>query len=1287
VKVRLISLLTFLTIANCLAYGATSASMSFDYATYNQPLNKTKILNLARGYQGPIHNLTWHNSFYGNMTTIGVHELRMDWLPSDSTYSVISRDTSGSLKYDFTKLDAIVVPLLQRGMRPVMCMHMENITALGITNGMPANMDDYAAVITAFVQHYKNLGYTGLVWESHNEPEYFTTLTAQQTYYMYDRFAVAVKDADPTAVVGGYGAGSDHLSYIGAFLDAYNGDPTKPPMDYFSYHQYGTETFQLVTTINNMFTGRGLTAPPFYLTEWNDFPHVQPENDTPQHAAWVAKKWYWALMHAPQLAKLHLFNYADGDTGKVFNGTNGLFTAGNHKKAAANTYNFFNNLCDIQLSSSISGQDTSNYNVHGIATRDPATGRVSLILWNHRSVDVNVSLQVSNLPYLAAAQNFVLTKYIIDSTNGNYYNDYLNNGALPWHTAVGQSENVGVAEITTLAPAAALSRSEYLPAWSLTQIILDPVSIFNPGADYRLTNCGSGLVMQINAATGRAEQGIYSAGANQKWKIEDLGTGFYKLTDTGTGLVLEVPGGSTANGTQLARAAWTGATRQQWQIVNAGSYYKILNRNSGLGVNVSGVSQLPGASVIQWTSGSGLNEFWKIQPAGPAPNQACRVHLKLDETTGQTAVDSSGFGNHGLLQGTSFSSGSVAGYDGTALNLDGLDDSVKVPVTGVHSNAVTITAWVRCNTAPVPWSGIVFNRTPNANGLNIGNGSELRYHWNNSMFSWISGLSLPTGTWTFVALVIAPDKGTIYMDAGAGLQSATNTAAHKSELLDHGFFIGYDPAGSTRRFRGMVDDVRIFNASLTEAQVAAVRDSVDPLPPSPNPMTWAVRPYETGPGEVTMTASAAVDPAGVQYYFECVSGGGHDSGWQDSPIYVDTNLVTLTAQYRVKARDKSVNANETAYSEPASVVISRYPFGAVQRTVPGVIQAEEFDVAGQNVSYYDTDPGNSSGTFRPDEDVDIVTLPGTTPGYAIDAIQAGEWLEYTVNSAGGPAEVVAFVASTTAGGQIRVWLENALLTTLDVPNTGALTSWQVASGSQFVLPEQPSATLRIEFVGSGFRLDWLKFERQQPFGSAPSPLPGTIRFVDYDLGGQAIAYYDRTAGNQFKNYRSDDVDIPLSNGILSVYADSGEWLEYTVDLLPGTYDISVRTSAPYNGQSLQLTLDGQPLANFTLPNTSSWGNWQTTTIPDVVITNGGLRVLRATNGTVLSMLESVSFSRHYNPADLDRNTQVDLDDFAILSAQWLGTPGSPSADIALPHNNIVDLEDLILMAEHWLVSE
>ena len=60
--------------------------------------------------------------------------------------------------------------------------------------------------------------------------------------------------------------------------------------------------------------GPYLAVPPFYMTEWNDYPFVQPENDQPAHATYVAKKFYWALMHATRLVKIHFFNYADGDT-------------------------------------------------------------------------------------------------------------------------------------------------------------------------------------------------------------------------------------------------------------------------------------------------------------------------------------------------------------------------------------------------------------------------------------------------------------------------------------------------------------------------------------------------------------------------------------------------------------------------------------------------------------------------------------------------------------------------------------------------------------------------------------------------------------------------------------------------------------------------------------------------------------------------------------------------------------------------------------------------------------
>lgn len=93
----------------------------------------------------------------------------------------------------------------------------------------------------------------------------------------------------------------------------------------------------------------------------------------------------------------------------------------------------------------------------------------------------------------------------------------------------------------------------------------------------------------------------------------------------------------------------------------------------------------------------------------------------------------------------------------------------------------------------------------------------------------------------------------------------------------------------------------------------------DTTPPSPDPMTWATAPAATGSTSISMTATAATDPSGVEYYFDCVTTGGHDSGWQDNTTYEDTGLdPDTTYTYRVKARDKSPNQNETGYSANAS---------------------------------------------------------------------------------------------------------------------------------------------------------------------------------------------------------------------------------------------------------------------------------------------------------------------------------------------------------------------------------
>ncbi|MHC4155175.1 MAG: LamG-like jellyroll fold domain-containing protein, partial [Planctomycetota bacterium] len=142
--------------------------------------------------------------------------------------------------------------------------------------------------------------------------------------------------------------------------------------------------------------------------------------------------------------------------------------------------------------------------------------------------------------------------------------------------------------------------------------------------------------------------------------------------------------------------------------------------------------------------------------------------------------------------------------------------------------------------------------------------------------------------------------------------------------------------GSTVRVK-----FEMTNAKLYAMQFIPSVPPEDVTAPTPDPMTWAVEPNATGPFSISMTASTATDTSGVQYYFECTAGGGHDSGWQNSPTYDDTGLTPNTEYtYKVQARDKSPNLNVTAWSSAASVT-----------TLGGASETETFDTASSAESH------------------------------------------------------------------------------------------------------------------------------------------------------------------------------------------------------------------------------------------------------------------------------------------------------------------------------------------------
>jgi hypothetical protein len=65
---------------------------------------------------------------------------------------------------------------------------------------------------------------------------------------------------------------------------------------------------------------------------------------------------------------------------------------------------------------------------------------------------------------------------------------------------------------------------------------------------------------------------------------------------------------------------------------------------------------------------------------------------------------------------------------------------------------------------------------------------------------------------------------------------------------------------------------------------------------------------------MTATIATSTDDSRVEYYFQSVSLGGHDSGWQEDPDYTDTSLTAGTEySYIVKARN-TANLAETDFS-------------------------------------------------------------------------------------------------------------------------------------------------------------------------------------------------------------------------------------------------------------------------------------------------------------------------------------------------------------------------------------
>ncbi|MDH7446759.1 carbohydrate-binding protein [Aquimarina sp. 2201CG14-23] len=191
------------------------------------------------------------------------------------------------------------------------------------------------------------------------------------------------------------------------------------------------------------------------------------------------------------------------------------------------------------------------------------------------------------------------------------------------------------------------------------------------------------------------------------------------------------------------------------------------------------------------------------------------------------------------------------------------------------------------------------------------------------------------------------------------------------------------------------------------------------------------------------------------------------NGWQNYQIIEIKNVSIDNGQHelRVVMDSSGLNFDYTEF------ISSAQPSGI---TIPGVIEAENYNEGGEGVGYHDTSGGNTGGAYRQD-DVDIES---TTGGYNVGWIAAEEWLAYDINATASSNnyDIDFLVASPNGNGSFHLELDGVSITdVLPVPNTGDWQNYQVIEVNNIVI-SNGSHQLRIVFDSSGLNIDKIELE-------------------------------------------------------------------------------------------------------------------------------------------------------------------------------------------------------------------
>jgi hypothetical protein len=291
----------------------------------------------------------------------------------------------------------------------------------------------------------------------------------------------------------------------------------------------------------------------------------------------------------------------------------------------------------------------------------------------------------------------------------------------------------------------------------------------------------------------------------------------------------------------------------------------------------------------------------------------------------------------------------------------------------------------------------------------------------------------------------------------------------------------------------------------------------------------------------------------------------------------------------VRLYDRVLSATEVAE-------FARSPYGGTPWPVPGVIQAEDYDIGGPGFAYNDSDTGNNGGQYRSDG-VDVETC--AEGGYNIGWANAGEWLEYTVNVAHtGSYALTLRAASESSQIQAHVEFNGVNVTGLmTAPATGGWQTYSDVTAPNVALTAGQHV-MRVFFDGGAWNLNHVTLT------ASPLPAPQNVTAS----GGSSQIALSWNAVDGAANYviqraaSSGGPYTELATGVsTTTYADTGlgdgETWHYQVAAQGGASTAPVTATTYTAGESWRFenfgtTANTGDAADSADPDGDSWTNEQ-----------------------------------------------------------------------------------------------